>query len=146
MDRPSAGFLWQSLLVWGITVLFIVAAALTLILPLASNSESVSLTVGESATQDILAPEPIRYFSPVLTEKARAEAAALVADIYDAPDARVARQQVLLLRDILEFINSVRADDLATDEQKQADLLAMRDVTLTAETAQLVLGFSETQW
>src|SRR6185436_2841853 len=103
------------------TILFIVAAALILILPLASNTESISLTVGESATQDILAPEPIRYFSPALTEKARLEAAAQVTDIYDAPDARVARQQVLLLRDILEYLNSVRADELATDEQKQAD-------------------------
>jgi len=141
-----AGRLWQSLLVWVITILFIIAAALILILPLASNAESISLTVGESATQDILAPEPIRYFSPALTEKARVEAAAQVADIYDAPDARVARQQVLLLRDILEFINSVRADELAPPEQKQADLLALRDVSLTAETAQLILGFSETQW
>ena len=96
---------------------FWAASTLIIALPL-SSAPGVNLSVGESATQDILAPAPISYPSQVLTERARTVAAGAVPDVFDPPDARVARQQVLLLRDVLDYVNSVRADTFAGREQQ----------------------------
>ena len=124
---------------------FWIASTLIVVLPLGSG-QGVNLSVGESATQDILAPAPIAYPSQVLTERARAAAAANVPDVYDAPDARVARQQVLLLRDVLDYINSVRADGFAVRDQKLSDLLAIQYLTLGADDARQILAFDNNSW
>lgn len=133
-------------LVWTITAIMLGIAALIIALPLVYADSSVKVTVGESATQEILAPRSLTFVSPALTDKARENAAAAVAEVYKPPDMRVARQQVLLLRDILDFINNVRADTLATRPQQHADLTSIRDLPLTSDTADLILAFNETQW
>ena len=124
---------------------FWVASALIVALPLSSGS-GVNLSVGESATIDILSPAPITYASAVLTERARAVATAAVPDVYDPPDARVARQQVLLLREVLDYINSVRADTFVVREQQQADLQAIQSLTLRADDARQILAFDGAAW
>ena len=124
---------------------FWVASAVIVALPLAPGA-GVNLSIGESATSDILAPAPITYASDVLTERARTVAAAAVPDVYDPPDARVARQQVLLLRDVLDYINSVRADTFAVREQQQADLLAIQSLTVQADDARQILAFNGAAW
>ena len=124
---------------------FWVACAVIVALPISSGS-GVNLSAGESATSDILSPAPITYASGVLTERARTVAAAAVPDIYDPPDARVARQQVLLLRDVLDYINSVRADTFAAREQQQADLQAIQSLTVHADDARQMLAFDNAAW
>ena len=136
----------QLALVWIITLVFIVTAALIIALPFSTGESLVNLQAGQPAPQDVLAPRSTPFVSQVLTEQARAQAAAAVPDIYDPPDARIARQSVLLLRDILDFVNTVRADSLATPAQQQSDLIAIRDLRLTAESADLILSFGEAQW
>ena len=136
----------QLALVWIITLVFIVTAALIIALPFSTGESLVNLQAGQPAPQDVLAPRSTPFVSQVLTEQARAQAAAAVPDIYDPPDARIARQSVLLLRDILDFVNTVRADSLATPAQQQSDLMAIRDLRLTAESADLILSFGEAQW
>jgi putative nucleotidyltransferase with HDIG domain len=143
-SRPAA--LGQMALIWIITLAMLAAAAAIVAVPLVFADNTVRLAAGQSATQDILAPGPIEFVSDVLTERARAEAAAAVADIYQPPDMQLARQQVLLLRDILDFISNVRADSLATSAQQQADLIAIRDLPITGSLSGAILGFSETQW
>lgn len=131
--------------VWSLVLGFWVAATAVVAFP-NSTTTGVNLSIGQSATLDILAPIPISYQSTVLTEQARARAAAAVPDVFDTPDVRVARQQVLLLRDMLDFVDSVRADAFAPDEQKQADLLAVAGLNLTAEDARLILSFDNPVW
>src|SRR5574337_1319914 len=143
-SRPAA--LGQLVLIWTITLAMLALAAAIIAVPLILTDGTVKLTVGESATQDILAPRPIEFTSQVLTEKAQAAAAAAVTEVYLPPDMHLARQQVLLLRDILDFINNVRADSLATQAQQQADLASIRDLPLTGDIAASTLGFNETQW
>jgi putative nucleotidyltransferase with HDIG domain len=147
-ERPLARLahpLGRFVAVWGMTAAFWLAATAIVATP-STGTSTVDLSVGESATQDILAPIPISYASTVLTERARAEAAAAVADVYDAPDARVARQQVLLLRDVLDFIDGVRADAYATPLLKQADLLAIQGLRLDGEAVGLILSLDPTSW
>jgi putative nucleotidyltransferase with HDIG domain len=143
-SRPAA--LGQLVLIWIITLAMLATAAAIIAVPLLLTNGAVNLTVGESATQDILAPRPIEFVSAVRTEKARAEAAAAVAEVYLPPDMHLARQQVLLLRDILDFINNVRADPLATPAQQQVDLASIRDLPATSDMADAILGFNEAQW
>src|SRR5437868_6793677 len=124
---------------------FWVASALLVAVPVAAGP-GLNLSVGESANQDILAPTPITYASQVLTDRARSAAAGAVADIYDPPDARVARQQVLLLRDVLDFVNSVRADSFAAREQQQTDLQAIQSLTLNPNDARQILALDNSAW
>jgi hypothetical protein len=142
--RPSA--LRELALVWFITLIMLAAAVAIIAVPLVLSDGTLQLTVGESAPQDILAPRPTTFISQVQTDRQQAEAAARVADIYDPPDLRLARQQVLLLRDIFDFVNTVRADALAAPAQRRADLTAIRDLPLAPETADLILGFTDAQW
>ena len=152
MDLPSAPVVDQVRREYGrrtlsaaIALGFWVASTLVVAWPLATGP-GVNLSVGESATQDILAPAPISYSSQVLTDRARAAAAGAIADIYDPPDARVARQQVLLLRDILDYINSVRANSYAVHEQQQVDLQAIQAFSLSPGDAQQILAFDNSAW
>jgi cyclic-di-AMP phosphodiesterase PgpH len=139
--RPTG----RQLLVVGLTAALWLTATVIVALP-NTSSAGVSLSVGESATQDILAPIPLAYTSEVLTERARAAAEAAIADVYDAPDTRVARQQVLLLHDVLDYVDNVRADPYADPAQQQADLQAVTGVSLAADTAQVILNFDNSAW
>ncbi len=132
-------------LVWALVAAFWLASAAIVAVP-AGGADGVDVTVGQSATQDILAPIPLSFTSEVLTDRARAEAAAAVPDVYDAPDARVARQQVLLLHDVVDFIDSVRADTFAAQDLRQADLEAIEGIALPAEAARLLLTFDANAW
>ncbi len=144
-DLPRGSFghtftLWVSLAAVYVATVAIMAA------PLLAAQRGVTLAVGQSANEDILAPRAATYVSEVLTERNRASAAAAVADVYDAPDARVARQQVLLLHDVLDYIDAVRADDFATPAQSRNDLLAIAGLALAAPDANLILNLGDNAW
>src|SRR5579862_4684281 len=73
------------------------------------NSVS-SLQIGSVASEDIHAPISITYTSEVLTQLARQAVVGGVRPVYDPPDPNVARQQITLLQQILDFIDNVRHD------------------------------------
>lgn len=133
-------------LVWVTVLASLATSALILAVPLGTESTATLAQVGLPAPQDILAPTALTYRSDILTEQAQATAARAVPDVYDAPDARIARQQVISLRDILDYITLVRADTLAAPVQKYADLTAIRDLGLTNEEAALVLNLDIAAW
>ena len=138
--------LGRLLAVWVIAALFLGLATLVVALPFGDANTRIDLSVGQSSNQDILAPRAISYESEVLTSRARADAAAAVPDVFDPPDARVGRQQVLLLRDILDYITSVRADTLANPEQRRQDLMAVEGVDLSEDTTAQILNFDAAAW
>ncbi len=67
-------------------------------------------------------------------------------DQYDMAEGRVRRQQVAHSREILEFITIVREDEFATPELQTDYLLAISDLTLSPETARLILDLSNAEW
>jgi putative nucleotidyltransferase with HDIG domain len=146
LSELASGRLGRVVAVWSIATLFLVLAILVVAVPLSDPNTVVDLSVGQSATQDILAPRPITYPSQVLTNRAKSEAAQAVPDAFDPPDARVGRQQVLLLRDLLDFISAVRADTLASVQQRRADLMAAEGVDLTEDAATQILNFDSQAW
>ncbi len=106
----------------------------------------LNVKVDAPAPQEVLAPRSVSFESEALTQQARERAAAAVADVYDPPNSRIARQQVLLLRDVIGQIDDLRADNRIALVEKQAQLTSLPDLPLTDASASLILRFSEDAW
>jgi hypothetical protein len=115
-------------------------------LPLLSNSSTPLLQEGQVADRDYRASDTATYTSNVMTEQRREIAARSVAPLFTSPDSRVARKQLESLRNVLAYINSVRADPYASMTQKTSDLLAMEDILLEADTVLTLLGMTDSRW
>jgi putative nucleotidyltransferase with HDIG domain len=109
-------------------------------------SVRVTLDVGDVCPRDIRAPERKTFVSKIRTDEARAFAEASVPDLYDAPDQSIARQQVARARQILDFIDSVRHDAYATNEDLTRWLSAIEDVILSPPVISRILDMSEESW
>jgi cyclic-di-AMP phosphodiesterase PgpH len=116
------------------------------LLPLLADSLTPALQVGQVASRDFRALHEITFTSEIWTERQRDDAEQAVPLVYTSPDTRVARRQLEQLRAALTFINSVRADNYATPEQKLNDLAALEDVTLGTDKAQILLDLNDTGW
>ncbi len=75
-------------------LLFVLISSLILTVRFPPNDNIERLQVGDVAPRDVLAPRRVTYTSEVETEAARARAEAAVAEIYDLPDASIARRQI----------------------------------------------------
>ncbi|HIQ05232.1 MAG TPA: hypothetical protein EYH31_05990, partial [Anaerolineae bacterium] len=106
----------------------------------------ITLEAGDVAQTDIRAPRGLTYVSQILTEQAQQQAAAAVPDQYDPPQARIRRQQVSRAREVLDFIDSVRADPYATPEERAAYLAAITDVQLSPDIIDRILALPPQSW
>ncbi|WP_119072627.1 HD family phosphohydrolase [Aggregatilinea lenta] len=112
-----------------------------------SSAARLVLEVGDVSPRDVLAPRSITYESDVLTEDKREAAAASVRPVYDPPDSRVETEQIQLARQVLDFIENVRYDDLATTEQKKQDITAITVLSLSESVVDQMLGIEdESAW
>lgn len=136
----------QSILGWLLLLLVAAISAIFLIVPINNPSSSAQLSIGDVATQDILAPRALSYQSQVLTELIRAEAADSVPAQYTPIDPSVARNQISLLRDVLDFISTVRADTYANPAQKESDLAKIQAIHLVPESAKQIIGLTDNDW
>ncbi|HKJ26405.1 MAG TPA: hypothetical protein VJ965_02105, partial [Anaerolineales bacterium] len=127
-------------------ILVSVGSALILILPLSSPNTTTAIGLGDAAAQDILAPRALSYQSEVLTELKRQEAAAEVETQYSSSSSSITRTQVNNLRDVIDYINLVRADNFASQEQKISDLAAIQSINFSPETAQSLITINDTSW
>jgi len=117
-----------------------------LVLPIALRPSSYPLAMGAVASTDITAPFTATFDSQILTQKAKDEAANAVSPIYLPSDPAITRTQIDNLHIILNYIDTVRADSLSAQEQKLADLGAMSSLSLTSDSAALVLQLSDSDW
>jgi putative nucleotidyltransferase with HDIG domain len=85
-----------------------------------------TLAVGEVAPRDIHSPISRSYVSEIMTAQRREEARDAVPLVYNPPDLSVARVQTGLAARILDFIDNVRKDPYATNEQK---ISALQQIT-----------------
>ena len=119
---------------------------LALLIPLAQNLSEPPLNVGDVAPYDIHAPYAITYQSQILTTRQQEAAAGAVQAVYLPADTNIARQQLERLRNTLTFINSIRADDYATQDQKIDDLAALDNIQLSRDTIKQILALSTSRW
>ena len=124
---------------------FVLLSTLIVALPLLPTNQ-VSLQANQVAPENILSPRRITYASTIETDIAREAAATSADDVYDPPDARVGRQQVLYARQVMEFVNTVRHDTLATQTLKMNALAAINDVDLSSPHANILLSINDSQF
>jgi len=86
------------------------ALALALVFAFQAAPEPLRLEAGKPSPKTILASERVTFISELLTEDARAKAEAQVRDVYDPPDASLARNQVRAANRVLNYFDSVRHD------------------------------------
>jgi putative nucleotidyltransferase with HDIG domain len=125
------------------TLIFTMAA---LMVPFLTTQIDSQIGAGEVASREFVAPRSLTYTSDILTEEQREAAAGSISAIYSPPNTTIARNQLESMRSTLAYINSVRADEFATNEQKLADLAALEDIDLDQETAQHILDLSDSRW
>lgn len=106
----------------------------------------VILNEGDVSSEDILAPVDKTFFSSALTDRARANRANDVPNVYDPPDPSIASQQVERAQDILAYLDTVRQDPYAAPEEKRLWIATIPDLTLSSETIDRILAMSGDDW
>ncbi|MBI9049528.1 MAG: HDIG domain-containing protein [Anaerolineaceae bacterium] len=131
-------------LLWGIIIAALIFGAL--LLPIILHPASYAINQGEVSPYDIQAPSDIVYFSDELTQRAKDVAENSISNVYLPADPGITRRQIERLRLSVAYINSVRADTYASQDQKIADLSHMVDVSINADMALKILNISDTRW
>lgn len=136
--------LWMTLIAAAFVVISTLIVAFDSIF--LSQNAVTALEIGSIAPNDIRAPFSTTFLSEVLTERRRREALEGISPIYAPPDPNVARQQIQLLRQILDFIDSVRSDPFGTPEQKRDDLNSITALRLDAAIIDAILSMPAETW
>jgi len=107
---------------------------------------TVLVSEGSVASQDVMSPYAVTYQSQVLTEELQQEVAQGVEPIYTRQNSAIAREQLNHLKDALIFIDTVRNDQFASQEQKFTDLAALDGIYISQDTAEQILELSDVRW
>ncbi len=118
-------------------------ASLGAVLAIQPLPDSPRLELGKVSPKTILAPERVTFASQAQTQDARAKAEALVKDVYDAPDANLARERVRLTRRVFEYVDTVRHDPYSDAAAKLEWVQAIPNVALPTLTLTRTLGADE---
>jgi putative nucleotidyltransferase with HDIG domain len=119
---------------------------LGLLVPVIQDLYEPPLIIGDVAPYDIHAPVALTYESQILTARQQDAAALAIPAIYSPADTNIARQQLEELRNTIAYIDSVRADNYATREQKITDLAALEYAQLSRDTITAILNLSASRW
>jgi cyclic-di-AMP phosphodiesterase PgpH len=119
------------------------ALALAFIFAFRPLQESVSLQIGQVSPKTILAPDRSNFSSEILTNEARAKAETQVRDVYDLPDAKLAREQVRIATQIFDHLDSVRQDQYAPSQRKLEWISAIPNLGLPTLTLSRTLMLDE---
>jgi len=105
-----------------------------------------TLEVGMTAQTTIYSPTTTSFISQTLTAERRKATEDAVRPVYNSPDPSVARQQAELARQILDYIENVRRDNLASDAQKIQDIEYITALDLDESTITQLLDFDDETW
>jgi len=94
------------------------ALALALVFAFQAAPEPLRLESGKASPKTILAPERVTFVSELLTDDARVKAEAQVKDLYDPPNADLARDRVRYANRVFDYFDSVRHDPYSVPERK----------------------------
>jgi hypothetical protein len=130
----------------GLTALIFIFAGVLILVYEFSPNYVVPLNLGDVAPKDIVAPRQIIYTSTIETEAARERARNAVSTIYSPPDPKVARLQVDRLRQIFDYLESVRADPYASLAEKSDWVAAIPDLSLSDLVVDQILIMNDQAW
>lgn len=101
----------------------------------------------EVATRDIRSPRDLSYVSTLLTEQARQEAMQRVEPVYMRASPQQIRAHIEHVRQVLHFLDVLRADPYALPEERMAWMRAVPELaTLSTQEATILLGLPESAW
>lgn len=123
-----------------------VIAFVSLLLPFALQNLTLTVKLGEVASQDLRAPAKAEFVSGVLTEQARDQAEREVSPVYLPPDEPIAREQLELLREALSQIEQIRADQTLQFAEKQTAIARIPGLQLAAGAAAALASLSDARW
>ncbi|HEY60752.1 MAG TPA: HDIG domain-containing protein [Anaerolineae bacterium] len=127
-------------------ILFTLLTLCALTLPISLRPAPYSLNIGDVAFQDVHAPRTFTYSSKILTEKARDEAEISIAPVYLPADTSISKEQIEKLSNILNYINSIRADEFADLDQKVDDLIEIEEIDTSNQQAEDILSLNDDSW
>jgi putative nucleotidyltransferase with HDIG domain len=140
-----AARVWPIVRVWILALALVASQVAILAVPLLPSGR-VAIEVGDQATQDFRAPFTKTYVSPLRTAAERDQAAQAIAPVYSPPDTAIARQRVQRAQQVLELLDSIRADPYVTPELAVAWAEAIPDVALPPQAVRQVLTLSDGDW
>jgi len=131
-----------------VAVIFMVAGILVLVYQFSPADDVVidDLQVGQAAPKNVLAPEQFEYISEIQTEAEREQAARSVLTAYTNPDPKVAKQQVDHLRNIFDYLETIRADPFGSLGEKSEWIAAIPDLNLSDITVDQILIMDDDAW
>ena len=127
-------------------LLFVMVSGLILVFPISLTGGNEQLQEGDVVQRDVVAPQRITYISQIQTGLARDRAESAVAEVYDPPDTRVARQQVARAQQIFDYLDTVRADTYASPEDKRQLVAEIKDLSLPDNATDLLLTADSEAW
>ena len=143
---PAIKFTRRAFFLGLIFLIFCGLILFAILIPVIQDLTEPPLRIGDVAPYDIHAPSDITYPSLILTARQQDSAAAEVPLVYSSADTSIARQQLEQLRNTIAYINDVRADTFATQEQKISDLAALEYAQLSRDTIIEILSLSSSSW
>lgn len=129
--------------------IFALAVTLGLTLILSFNlvsAQTVSVTVGLPASQEVIAPQSKTFVSDVLTEQAQERAAASVSNVYTTADLSIGRGQTDWAESIFNFVDAVRADSVADQPTKLSYLQAIQGISIEDQVGRDLLSLSQSEY
>jgi putative nucleotidyltransferase with HDIG domain len=119
----------------------ILATQFTFLTPVQPSVDE--LAVGKASPLTILASDRTTYASELNTVRAQAQAARAVQDVYDAPDANIAREQVRRAARVVDFLDTVRADPYASMQDKTDWVLALPGIDVSGDVVNRTLALDD---
>lgn len=141
LKRRTSFSRWQWLRATFIVALF--AAALAFVFAFQSAPEPIRLEAGQVSAKTILAPDRVTFASDVQTNEARAKAEAAITDVYNPPDANLARVQVRAASRIFDYIDSVRHDPYSASDRKLDWVQGIPNLDLPTSVLSQTLGLDD---
>ena len=144
LERRAPLSRWQRVRALLICALFTIAFAV--VFAFQAGQEPPILVTGQVSSKTILAPDRVTFASQIETTDARAKAEATVQDVYDPPNAEIAREQLRLATRVFDHIDSVRHDPYSNADQKLEWVRSIPTVTVPTLTLTRTLALDENNY
>ena len=129
-----------------IAAIFFIVGTFILIYDFFPDNAFDNLELGSVVPQDIFAPSQIVYVSESQTAAEQERARNAVSTIYTPPDPKVARQQINRLRQIFDYLDTIRADPYGSLAEKSDWIAAIPDLTLSDSVVDQILIMNDQAW
>ena len=149
MKKRQRSNRWQQFIQGSRLWIFALALTATLTLILSFNLVSpndLSLEMGQTVPNEIIAPHTVTYTSDILTERAKDQAAQNINEVYTAVDSEIGRGQLNQVRSMFSFTDVVRSDSQATNETKLTYLQAIEALVIEEDVGEAFLGLNEADY